>query len=102
MVEYSRASLYVENSTSVNEKITRIDAIITALETAALDATSNDSVVQYTLDNGQTKISETYRGSEAIFSSINKFIRLREYYINKLNGRVSRCVDSKNLKGRNW
>lgn len=97
MVEYDSADIYIDSRTTINAKIAAIDEIISALETTAAKAASNDNIEEYNLDDGQVKIKTIYRGASSVFKAINDFIRLREYYINKRNGRVFRLVDSKNF-----
>lgn len=97
MVEYNRAGLYIDSKSSIREKITAIDAIIDALFLAAADAASNEGITEYWLDDGQTKIKTVYRSAESVFKGINAFQQLRQTYINRLNGRVSRLVPSKSF-----
>lgn len=98
MVIYDSAYIYVDSCTSVKEKITRIDAIITALEDTALKSAANDDIKEVNLDDGQTKIRTEYKGTDAVLKSIEGFIKLKNYYVNKLNGRVTRLVDSKSFR----
>lgn len=97
-VIYDSAAAYIEDCTSLEEKVTRIDAIIDALLTTALKAAGNDNVTEYSLDDGQTKIKTVYRGADAIMASIRSFEQLRQIYLNRLNGHVVRLVDSKSLR----
>lgn len=97
MVEFDSSKIYIEQAANIEEKILRIDAVINALLLAALDAASNDGISEYWLDNGQTKIKTVYRSTAAIYTSIEAFRKLKEYYVNQNNGRVFRLVDSKNF-----
>lgn len=97
MVEFDSSKVYIELASTIEEKISRIDSIINALLLSAVDAASNDGISEYWLDNGQTKIKTVYRSTAAIYSSIEAFKKLKEYYINQNNGRVFRLVDSKNF-----
>lgn len=99
MVTYNSAGVYIESCKTVREKIVAIDAIINALMLTAAKSASNDNILQYSLNDGQTVINTMYRGTKAIFQSIESFERLKQMYINKLNGRVIRLVDSKNFTG---
>lgn len=101
MITYSSASIYIESQTSLNSKITAIDAIISALLTTAATAASNEHITEYQLDDGQVKIRTSYRGAQAVFASIKAFEELKQFYVNKKTGRVVRLVDSKNFKHRN-
>jgi hypothetical protein len=97
MVIYNSASIYIDSATSLRDKITRIDAIISALETTSLRAAAGEDVEEYWLDDGQTKIKTITRGLDKITASIQAFERLRQMYINRLNGRMVRLNDSRNF-----
>ena len=98
MAIYSTCSNYISSATDLKDKIARYDSIITALEDAALKGASQNDLQQYTLDDGQTKITTVYRDISSTIKAINDFIALRQICINQLNGRVIRLVDNKNFK----
>jgi hypothetical protein len=100
MVYYDSADIYIQSCTTIREKIARIDAIITALENTALKAAANDNITEYSLNDGQTIIRTVYKGADAVLNSIAAFEKIRQMYINRLNGRVMRLVDGKNFTGR--
>jgi hypothetical protein len=52
---------YIIDSTSLKQRYDRICSIITALENQQLLMAGNSDVVTYSLDDGQTRISTTYR-----------------------------------------
>lgn len=97
---YDSAAIYIESCTSLRAKITAVDAIITALYVVAATAAGTDNITEYSLDDGQTKIRTMYRGSAGVFNAITGFETLRNRYLNQLNGRMVRLVDSKNFPGR--
>jgi hypothetical protein len=97
-VIYDSASIYIQSATTLKEKIIRIDAIITALEDTALKAASTDDVMEYSLDDGQTKIRTVYRSAESVLNAIQAFEKMKQMYINRLNGRIVRLVDGKSLR----
>jgi hypothetical protein len=99
MVTYDSAEIYIESCTTVQAKIVALDAIIDALMLTAAKAAANDHITEYQLDDGQTKIRTMYNGAAAVFKSIHAYETLKQMYINKLNGRTIRLVDSKNLRG---
>jgi hypothetical protein len=102
MAIYESSATYIREAATLKEKITRIDAIITALEETALTAAAGDNVTSYTLDNGQTKINTMYRSAADIASSITAFEKIRVRYLNQLNGgSIVRLVDSSNFTRRN-
>ena len=98
MVQYDSAQIYIDSATTLREKIVKIDLIIIALETTALKAASTDEISEYWLDDGQTKIKTVYKGADSVLKSIMAFESIKQMYINRLNGRVMKLVDSKNLK----
>jgi peptidyl-tRNA hydrolase len=97
MTVYDSASIYLDSRTTVRAKITAIDAIIAALLTTAVKAAAGENITEYWLDDGQTKIKTVRRTSKEIEASIAAFERLKQYYVNQLNGRVFRMIDSKNF-----
>lgn len=102
MIEYSSADIYIDCASDLRGKIARIDAVITALEDAALSAASKSGISEYWLDDGQVKIKTVYRNSVDIANSINTFEQIKQRYINRLNGRKFTLVDGKNFTGRGY
>lgn len=97
-VYFDSADVYINQGIDVREKITRINAIITALEDASLKAASTGNISEYSLDDGQTKIRTVYRNAVESAAAINAFETIRQRWINQLNGRVVRLMDSKNFR----
>lgn len=94
---FDSAAVYIECASDLKDKITRIDAIISALLTVATTMAANDNITEYMLNDGQTQIRTVYKGADKVFHSIQAFERLRQTYINRLNGRVVRLVDGSNF-----
>lgn len=105
MVTYFSTTQYIESATSLQDKITKIDALIDLLFTTATKAALGDNISEYMLDDGQTIIKTVYRGADAVAKSIQDLQKLREIIQATLNrnsnGSVIRLVDSSNLTGRN-
>ena len=97
MIIYDSADIYINGAVSLKDKIKRIDAVIEALETTALKAAATGNINQFSLDDGQTKISTMYRNPQDVSNSITAFETIRQRYINQLNGRMVRLVDHKNF-----
>jgi hypothetical protein len=97
MTVYDSASIYIDSRTTLRAKITAIDAIIAALEVSALKAAEGESIEEYWLDDGQTKIKTIRRTSQEIAKSILSFEQIKQRYVNTLNGRVFRLIDGKNF-----
>jgi len=98
MVEYDSTLIYIQSATDLCDKIDKINAVITALEDTALKSAMNDDITSYMLDDGQTKINTTYKGTDAVIKSIHEMEKLRTMYENRLNGRHVKLVDSKSLR----
>lgn len=98
MVVYDTAASYIGSCTTLQAKITAIDAIITALETQALTAAGQSDISEYSLDDGQTKIKTVYRNAMDVANAITAFETIKHRYINQLTGRRTRLVDSKNFR----
>lgn len=96
-IYFDSAYIYIESATSIKDKISRINAIITALETTALKAAANGNITEYSLDDGQTKIRTAYRNPMEVANSISAFEVIKQRYINKLQPRIVRLVDGKNF-----
>lgn len=102
MEYYDSAAIYVNTSTDLCDKITNIEAVQAALLVAAMNAADNDHIQEYSLNDGQTIIRTEYRGVDAIMKSYNAWERIKQQFINQLNGRVFKMVDGKSINnGRN-
>lgn len=97
MVTYDSAGVYITAVSDLQQRVARIDAVIAALEDAALKAAGAGHIGDYFLDDGQTKIKTAYRSPSELAASITAFEKIRQRYINQLNGRVMRLVDGKNF-----
>lgn len=84
---------YLDDSADHLEKIERVKAIIEALEDAALAAASGQDIQSYSLDDGQTKISNVYRSAKEIAEAIDAFEKILQRHINRCDGRIARLVD---------
>lgn len=93
MAHFESISLFIETATCLKDKILKIDAIIVALEDAALKGAEGQDIDEYWLDDGQTKIKNVFRDPNQIFNAIIRYERLRQMYLNRLNGRGMRLVD---------
>jgi len=99
MVIYNSADKYIESCQTVRDQIAAINAIQAALMSQALKAASKGPVSQYSLNDGQTIISATYRSTKEITEAYWDFERIKQVLINQINGRMFRLVDGKNLIG---
>lgn len=97
MITYMMLDANFENCTSIKAKITKIDAIISALMDTALKSVMNGDTVEYTLDTGQTKINKVFSTTQSVTKAIKDYEAIRQMYVNKISSRVVRLVDSKNF-----
>lgn len=100
MVVYESAAAYIDCATDLQARLIRINAIIFALEGSALKSAATGEITEYTLDDGQTKISQVYRNPAEIERSILAYEKIRERIINKLTGRMVRLSDESNFRRR--
>lgn len=101
MVIYDSAAIYVESCQTTRGKINAIENIIQALLIASVKAATTGNLSQYSMNDGQVIINCTYRNVNEIADSITALEGTKQMYINRLNGRKMRLVDSKNfINGR--
>jgi hypothetical protein len=84
-IYYEDAGGYIQNASNIRDKIKRIDQVIDALFDAATKAAANQEISSYSLDDGQTSITASYRNSQEALKAINDFEELRQKYIDRLN-----------------
>ncbi len=96
-ITYDSAQLFIESATSLEDKICKIDLVISALLTSALKAAETGNITEYTLDDGQTRIQTEYRDPAAVSRSIRAFQTIRQDYINQRNGRTFRLNPGENF-----
>jgi hypothetical protein len=94
---FDSCGLYIQSKTTLRDQIAAMDQIILALNLAILRAAGGEDVTEYQLNDGQTIIKQVNRGVAGMTKSLMEIEALRNYYINKYNGRVFRLVDSKNF-----
>jgi len=80
--------LYIESSTTLEEKLERYNQIIDALELQMLNVgAGNSDVSSYSINDGQVQINTQYRDVVSVANAIDRFMMLRNKILNKLNGR---------------
>lgn len=99
MVVFDTCGLYFQSRKTLQDRIVAIDNIIAALIVSGETiATGGDAVSEYQLNDGQTIIKEVYRGSANIARALEYWEKIQQKYINRVNGRVIRSIDSKNFR----
>lgn len=96
-IYFDSTGAYVDSKSSLDAKIAAWDAIITALEGILTKAVDTGNLDEYSLDDGQTKIRTKYRSPEDVMNAINNAEKMRNLYISRRCGRVTRLVDGKNF-----
>lgn len=97
-VVYDSAQKYIASAASNLEKITKIDEVIDALLATMLTAAESGHIEEYQLNDGQTTIRTKYKDVQAIEASIYALERMKQIYVNRINGRSFRLVDEKNMR----
>lgn len=93
MAFYTCPRNYFADADDLEERITRICAIIVAMEGAVLDAAAGQETSEYRLDDGQTRITNVTRSMDELVNGILKLEKLKNYYVNQLNGHGVKLVD---------
>jgi len=102
MVVYDSAAIFVDSAADNCAKIACIDLILEALLTTAMKSAGTDNIEEYSLNDGQTIIRTEYKGTDGVMKSYKSWQQIRQIYVNRLNGRMVRLVDSGSINtGRN-
>lgn len=96
-VYFDSEGLYIESYATNLEKITAINAIQDALLSTAMRAASTGNMTEYMLNDGQTIIKTVYRSAAAVMEAWKSWESIKQVYVNRINGRMVRLVDSKNF-----
>lgn len=96
-IVFDSADLYIESTTDLRSKITRLNQVIDALISASIKGAANANMEEYSLDDGQTKIRAKYKDMAQIQAAINAFEKAKQIYVNRLNGRSFMLVDGKSF-----
>jgi len=94
---------YIIDSTSLKQRYDRIKAIITALENQQLALVGNSDVVSYSLDDGQTRISTTYRSADQIAKAISDYEKILFRIEAQITGtRIVRLADAGSIQSNRF
>lgn len=83
-----------ESRSTALDRVNKINTIIDTLIDAQISFAADPNKQEYKLDDGQTKISVTYRNLDAVAASIAYWERTKQIYLNRYNGRMNRLMDS--------
>lgn len=90
--EYTSIPQFFECAEKIIGKIATYDILIEKFEEAILEGASSGHLLQYEMDDSQIKVRVQYRNMKDMTDAMNNLIKLRQYYINKANGRSIRLV----------
>lgn len=97
MPYYENSAIYLDSATTLRDKISKMNQIISGLENLSITAAATGNFSEYSVDNGQSKIRTVYRSLSEIANAITAYEKIRQRYINKLNGSNVRLIDGKNF-----
>lgn len=102
MIIYKCAKDYIGSCTTIDAQIAAIEQIQTALLMQALTSiesavSSGETISQYSLNDGQTIISASYRSASEIKRDYQNYEYLKNMLRNNKNGRMVRLVDHKSF-----
>lgn len=86
---------YLDNKKVLAERIAAIDLLIdqTILLLGETISGAGGNIQSYELDDGQVRIKTGYRSIEDVQNGLTALERMKNLYINKLNGRVFQLRD---------
>lgn len=93
---YLSISQYIECKSTLLEKITAINNLISAMELKLVDTVGQTNYSEYQMDDGQMKVRAAYRSPTDVMAGITALEQLKQRYVNRYNGR-SRNLRSGNL-----
>ena len=90
--EYMTISQYVECKSKLIGKVATYDLLIESMEAAILEATVSGIYSEYEMDDAQMKVRSRFRSIGDLISALEGLRKIRQDYINRYNGRVTRLV----------
>jgi len=91
---------YIESGSTLLERIKLIDQLIDKMLLSQLEATEgkDPSIAEYQMNDGQMFVRTRYRSNSDLESGILSLERLKQTYINRLNGRVFLLRNQKGMR----
>jgi hypothetical protein len=97
-VIYKKLNLAIPNGMTPQQKIAKIEEIITELFNNALANVGQGNISEYDMDTGQTRTKVRYNSPDTVLKSIKQYEDMKQLYINQLSPRIVRLVDGKNFR----
>ena len=94
-VEYMTIPQYIESKSKLIGKVETYDILIDAMEKSILTAMvdgngdSTGQIAEIELDDSMMRLRTRYRSINDMQNALNGLIKMRQYYINKYNGRIT-------------
>ena len=88
-MEIYSVSEYIQSCSTLKSKIAAIDNLIDAMIINAAEAIDNSGTASYSMDDGQMKVTTNYRSVEEISLGIKHLEKIKQLYVNRLNGSIT-------------
>lgn len=88
-LEYMTIPQYIECKSKLIGKVATYDILIEKMESSLLEATLSGHLSEIEVDDSMMRVRSRYRSITDLQRALNGLIRMRQYYINKYNGRVT-------------
>lgn len=92
-IEYMTIPQYIECKSKLIGKVATYDILIEAMEKSILTAMvdvngdSTGQLAEIEVDDSMMRVRSRYRSINDLQNALNGLIKMRQYYINKFNGR---------------
>ena len=85
MTIFDNPSDFICASTTVKEKIARLQLINTTLEEMALKAAGSSDIANYSINSGQSQVNIAYRSPQGLADAITSYETLLQRLINQVS-----------------
>jgi len=91
---------YISSKKGLREKISAINELIDAMILRTTEAIDDigASVDEYSMDDGQMKVRTKFRNIDDVTMGINALEKIKQRYVNQLNGRVIALKDIRGIR----
>ena len=93
--EYTSVEHFFDDKSKILGKIATYDILIEAMERTILAGLINEGgeagghVLEYEMDDSMMRIRTRFRSVTDLTNAMSGLIKLRQYYVNRANGRVT-------------
>ena len=92
---------YLTSATTLHERISNLEKLIDAMILSSLNASEDGAapnVSEYQLNDGQMIVRTAYRTYSDLLGGIERLEKIKQMYMNQLNGRVMFLRDIRSLR----